>query len=545
MRSLLLLLLLGATALVQSQTIVTVESAASGPLGIPASAIAPGSLVMIQQLRGGPVAVGGDLSRFGVQVRALPGGEAVAAQVLDVRLSSVLALFPKSIPPGEAEVTVSVDGQAALPVRVRVTRAAPGLFGALGAPLGPAIAQNLRPNGVVESNALLAPAVPGDYLVLWGSGLGETPPANVTVEVGGRTVVPDYAGQAPGLPGVDQINVRVPAGIPEGCYVAVRLHTPESVSNEVTIAAASGRGPCRHPLGLSEAQLRDLDANRSVRVVQANLRSEVMPPAGPAGPQPVYTRNGAASIEFALRAPLDVFLASQPLLEDDAYFSCRLQNSIAIPRFTQVDDFDGGPRIDVSGPGGKTLTATNEGVPILYVDFLEAPEAKSDPADLPAPFFSEGVWTLSGPGGRSLAPFQTELTVPPPIRLTNAAQLQSVDRSRDQVIAWSPEGYTERDVMTVFLTNRAVSQPAPAGVSANTVMCRAPAAAGQVTLPATLLQRIPPSPGLATTMAATLELRLASHPYRRKVVDLPLTNGAKERMVLDYLHSELRAVAIR
>ena len=107
-------------------------------------------------------------------------------------------------------------------------------------------------------------------------------------------------------------------------------------------------------------------------------------------------------------------------MEDDAYFACRLQNSLTIPRLIFVDDFDAGPRIDVTGPAGKTLTATNEGVPILYVDFLEAPEPKPDPGDLPAPFFSVGVWTLSGPGGRSLAPFQAELALPSALHLTNA-----------------------------------------------------------------------------------------------------------------------------
>jgi hypothetical protein len=68
---------------------------------------------------------------------------------------------------------------------------------------------------------------------------------------------------------------------------------------------------------------------------------------------------------------------------------------------------------------------------------------------------------------------------------------------------------------------------------------------GQLTIPAALLQQTPGTPGISTTVAGTLELRLTSHPYHRKIVDLPLTSGATEMMVLDYLHGELHAVAIR
>jgi hypothetical protein len=280
-----------------------------------------------------------------------------------------------------------------------------------------------------------------------------------------------------------------------------------------------------------------------VRVVLASLRSEVMPPSGPPALQPSYTRNGAASIEFALRSPSDVLLISQPLLNDESYFSCRLRNSVAIARLTVVDPFDAEPVVNVAGPEGKSLEARNEGVPILYVDFLEPPEPKADPSDLPPPFFSDGAWTFSGPGGTDVAPFQTGLMLPPAIRVTNRDQLGTIERSRDQVISWRADGYTNRDVMTVTLTNRFFPHPAPPGIRANSIVCRAPATAGQVTIPAALLQQIP-APGIST-LAATLELKLASHPYRRKIVELPLTSGGTAKMVLEYLHRELLAAAIR
>jgi hypothetical protein len=119
-----------------------------------------------------------------------------------------------------------------------------------------------------------------------------------------------------------------------------------------------------------------------------------------------------------------------------------------------------------------------------------------------------------------------------------------VERSRDRVVSWAPDGYTYRDVVMVILTSRFFPQPAPPGIAANSIVCRAPAAAGQLTIPAALLQQIPATPGIST-MAGTLELRLASHPYRRKIIDLPLAAGGSEKMVLDYLYSESLSAAIR
>jgi len=536
MRFFLLLTFAGAAL---AQTIITVHNAATLSAGVP-PAVAPGSIILIQQMRGNSIPIGVDASRIAVRVRPQPAGAEMTAPVLTVGLGSLLALLPKDVPAGAAEVTLIVDGQASMPAQVQVAPVAAGLFTNAYGTVGAAIAQNVLPDSSIEVNGLLAPAVPGDYVVFWGTGLGETQPGDVTVEIGGKAIVPAYAGPAPGLPGVDQINVAVPADTPEGCYVSVLLRTPDSVSNEVTLARASQRGPCPHPLGLSEAQLRELDANRNARVVLASLRSEVMPPAGPQTQPFTYTRNGAASIEFALRNPLDVLLISQPLLIDEAYYSCRLQNSVAIPRFQVVDPFDAGLVVNVSGPEDKSLEARNELVPIVYVHFLEPPEPKADPSDLPPPFFSAGVWTFSGPGGSDVAPFQTQLTVPPTIRVVNRDQLETIHRSTDQIISWQAEGYTDRDVMTVTLTSRF---PSP-GMRANSVVCRAPATSGQLTIPAALLQQIPATPGISM-LAGTLELRLASHPYRRKIVELPLTSGGTEKMVLDYLHRELLAATIR
>lgn len=79
------------------------------------------------------------------------------------------------------------------------------------------------------------PAVAGEYLSVYLTGLmnGSVIPPQVTI--GNRLAEVAYFGEVPGYPGLDVVNIRMPSGVAPGPAVAVRLTYLSRPSNAVTI----------------------------------------------------------------------------------------------------------------------------------------------------------------------------------------------------------------------------------------------------------------------------------------------------------------------
>ena len=99
-----------------------------------------------------------------------------------------------------SQVVVTVDGTQSQPYTVSLAPSNPGIF----------------PNGVANldgsGNSPTSPAQPGSFLIVYATGLPAT--GAITAKLGDRDIpLPDYAGPAPTLPGVQQVNLRIPAGL--------------------------------------------------------------------------------------------------------------------------------------------------------------------------------------------------------------------------------------------------------------------------------------------------------------------------------------------
>lgn len=193
--------------------------------------VAQGSLISlfgsfpVQQAAATSLPLPTSLSQLSVTVAGRP------APLLFASPTQVNLQLPFETPVGNAAVAVIVNGTTTVTGTVAVSATAPKLF---------AYATNhaVSANDDYTINSATNPAKTNSYLIVYITGQGAfrtivasgtaapvSPlaftSANTTATIGGQAATVAFSGGAPGLAGVGQINVQVPAGLATGDYPLV------------------------------------------------------------------------------------------------------------------------------------------------------------------------------------------------------------------------------------------------------------------------------------------------------------------------------------
>ena len=217
--------------------VVNAASLLPGPL-------APGALATLfgSNLSGKNVSVTLD----GMAARLLYAGDK------QINLQIPLELGPRS----STQMVVTVDGYKSAPVTLPLAVSCPGIF----------------KNGILNQNNTLnsesTPAPVGSVVQIFTTGL--TPPGGwrTTVKIHDRWIdAPDYAGPAPGLMGVQQVNITIPADLPamttEVLVCASNRSSAEQICSwpvKITLSTPGNNSPqsgkASHHPGIADRQPR-------------------------------------------------------------------------------------------------------------------------------------------------------------------------------------------------------------------------------------------------------------------------------------------------
>ena len=183
-------------------------------------AIAPGQLVTV---------FGTNLGVPGLKITF----DGTAAQLTYTTAGQVGAVVPIAVSgKTQTSVVATYGTQTAPAVNKTVAPSAPGLFTANASGTGPGAI--LNQTGTL--NTAVAPAPKGTIVALYLTGGGiNMSTANTTVTIGGQSATLAYAGVAPGITGLNQVNATIPATAASGAQPVIVTVAGAAAQTGVTV----------------------------------------------------------------------------------------------------------------------------------------------------------------------------------------------------------------------------------------------------------------------------------------------------------------------
>jgi uncharacterized protein (TIGR03437 family) len=448
------------------------------PAGLPNSGIAPSSIFAIVGSglanAGLPVlqssaAPGLSLALNGASITVTVGGVTTHPAIYYTSPGQIAAVLPSSTPVGTGTLTVTYNNVASNAAPIKVVPAALGI-------------NTFYTNSGVATDAASGAVLtytnsgtPGENIVLWTTGLGADPDDSDTtftttphavstplqIYVGGIPATILYQGSA-GYPGVNQINVTIPASAPNGCWISLAAVAGGLLSNIATLPINSGGGACFDPVN-------GLYGNQIAPAGQQTLKTGLVALSQTTSAKDVVSTDTDAAFE----SYTGVFGPTNSVSPG----GCIVRDLTTTPSFGAITGLDPG-RIGLTGPNGLSVTMANQlGIKGAFFAALPA-------GAIPQ---SGGTFTFTGTGGADVGSFSSTLTFTNPLlSWTNRSTAATVDRSKDFRVTWTG-GNTDS---YVFVSGTSTTGAAGAGFT-----CLAKASDQEFTVPSYILSALPAGSG--------------------------------------------------
>jgi uncharacterized protein (TIGR03437 family) len=484
-------------------TITQILNNSSGtPKGLPNYGIAPSSIFVvigtgladpIDPVLQSSAAPGLPLMLNGASLTVVVNNVTTHPALYYTSPTQIAAVLPAATPVGTGTLTLTYNGVNATATILVVTSAV-GVnhFNQIAVPLGK-FNENIDIGVATDAftGALLTftnSGTPGQIITLWTTGLGADPADSDTtytltphsvntplqIYVGGVLAAVSYQGSA-GYPGVDQINLTIPASVPTGCEVPLVAVTGNIISNVVVFPINQGGGTCVEPqdagLTITGAQILQDTQDTLTGGVLTLGQTNATNASG------TRTVTNSANASFAKISGLLAGATGRGGVVSPG--GCWVAPVIAGGPLT-VTGLDAGG-VNLTGPAGLDVSLPPQlGIKGVFGATLAGGAIPS----------SGGTFTFKGLGGADVGPFtSTVILSSPMLTWTNQSSAAIVDRTQGLMVTWTggnPGTF-------VIITGSSTASGVIAGYS-----CRVAVEAGQFTVPSYILLGRPAGSGGAS-----------------------------------------------
>jgi uncharacterized protein (TIGR03437 family) len=455
----------------------------------------------------------------GVAITVTVNGTTTQPLIYFLSPGQIAAILPSATPVGTGTIMVTTSAGASPTFPIQVVQSA---FGLLTADNGTGPASGYDASNGYAAMSYTAAANPGDILELWGTGLGPvqgdatgvavSPQAQIYI--GGVSASVLYSGRS-GYAGLDQLNVKVPAGI-SGCHVSVVVQTGSYVSNFGTLpVAASGRtcSDASNPIPASLLNLISQTGTFSLGIVALNQTTT-----------PGFLGIGGGTIESGSAAFFKItsaqFNAGASASGGATSIGSCVVSSYTASATSQIPPspfkftyLNAGPDVNITGPDGAlAMPLTSEG----GFDIYATPSSAT--SFIPA---SGGPFTFNnGSGGPDVGAFTATLQMAPPLTWSNMDSIATVTRSNGLTVNWSggdPSSYASITGLSYGSVNGSTT-----AFVVGDFTCQAPTSAGTFTVPPAVLLSLPPSDTIAGISLSSLSVSNITVPVTFTATGLDL-----------------------